>query len=161
VAKLILCDGSELPVFPGENRTSFTLEEVHNLVGGYVEFIELANGDFMLIDEDGGMKKLPRNDHATFLARANTIDRWISNSGIVGNALVGTAEEFGFSQDQDDIKVVLHFESKKDRNDFMGGLVDGWGEDHCNVQWDWEDGMKFDEAIDFNVTVNDDRNWED
>jgi hypothetical protein len=161
VAKLISPDGYELSVFPGEGQTSFTLKEVQNLVEGYVEPIKLTNGDYMFVDEDGRMKGLPNNDKATTIARIGADSYLIPSGGIVGNVLIGTAEELGFSQDQDDIKVVLHFESKKDRDDFMGGLVDGWGEDHCNVQWDWEDGMKFDEAIDFNVTVNDDRDWED
>lgn len=46
------------------------------------------------------------------------------------------------------VKVVFHFVNKYNRDFFMGGLSDGWGENECMLEWEG----KFDEAIDFNVT---------
>jgi hypothetical protein len=44
------------------------LEKAHALVGGYVEMHELENGDQLLIDEDGRLKRLPLNIPASTIA---------------------------------------------------------------------------------------------
>jgi len=61
-----------------------TLEEVQELVGGWVEMITLDNGDQMLFDEDGKLKGLPINEVATRLARPAIFDQ----DYIVGHAVV-------------------------------------------------------------------------
>jgi hypothetical protein len=45
-----------------------TLEQAQSLVGGYVEKITLPNGDALLINEEGLLKKLELNITATDLA---------------------------------------------------------------------------------------------
>jgi hypothetical protein len=44
------------------------LEKAHALVGGYIEMHELENGDQLLIDKDGCLKRLPLNIPASTIA---------------------------------------------------------------------------------------------
>ncbi len=46
-----------------------TLEEAQAAVGGNVQMLTLENGDQMLMDEDGRLKKLPINVSATKRAK--------------------------------------------------------------------------------------------
>lgn len=55
--------------------------------------------------------------------------------------------------------VILHFENKKERSHFMGGLSDGFGENDCMLKWD--DDLKFDESIHFFVENLDPFGWEE
>jgi len=51
------------------------------------------------------------------------------------------------------ISITLHFKSKADRDEFMGQLSDGWGEEHCVLYWRWQDGITFEDATEFDVVV--------
>lgn len=42
-----------------------SLKEAQDFVGGLVELVNLPNGDQMLVNEEGIMKKLPINDPAS------------------------------------------------------------------------------------------------
>ena len=61
-----------------------TLEEAQEFVGGWVESVQLKNGDVMLIDEEGKLKEKDINQEAT--------DHWVKSYGmtdiIVGNAIL-------------------------------------------------------------------------
>lgn len=46
----------------------FTLDEVRDLIGGYVEVVPLGAGRVALCDEEGRMKGLPPNPGASMLA---------------------------------------------------------------------------------------------
>lgn len=59
------------------------------------------------------------------------------------------------------VSVTLHFKNERERDFFMAGLSDGWGEDACSLQWPYEgyteeyvrSGKAFAEQTDFDVTV--------
>ena len=46
-----------------------SLEQAQKFVGGYVEGISFPNGDYLIINEEGRLKKLPLNPEATLRAR--------------------------------------------------------------------------------------------
>lgn len=54
-----------------------------------------------------------------------------------------------------EVTVTLKFKSQAAKEHFMGGLLDGFGEEHCQLEWPHETGMKFDECVEFGVTVVD------
>ena len=64
------------------NGTDFQLEEVWDLIGGYVQVVPLHGGNIMLVDEDGYMKQLPVNIEAT---------AWVMRHCDYPNLIVGTA----------------------------------------------------------------------
>lgn len=55
-----------------------SLKEAQAFVGGLVELVNLPNGDQMLVNEEGRMKKLPINDPASSAA----------DQRILGNAII-------------------------------------------------------------------------
>ena len=59
-----------------------SLEKAQKMVGGFVELIELSDGDQMLVNEEGLLKGLDINGLATIVA----------NRRIVGNAIVLTGK---------------------------------------------------------------------
>ena len=58
-----------------------TLKELQKMVGGYIEIVHLANGDQMIIDEEGKLKEKPVNMEATEL--------WLGD--VPADFIVGTA----------------------------------------------------------------------
>lgn len=50
------------------NGTNFTLEEMQGIVGGYIQIINIGNGNVMVINEEGKLLNLPKNAHATIIA---------------------------------------------------------------------------------------------
>ena len=63
-----------------------SLEKAQELVGGFVELIELNNGDQMLVNEDGIFSGLPINEEATNIALLNS--NALMQNGILGNAVL-------------------------------------------------------------------------
>jgi hypothetical protein len=53
------------------------------------------------------------------------------------------------------VEITLRFKSVEDKKEFLGGLMDGWGENYCNLIWDWEAGVQFSDAPAFDVEVID------
>ena len=68
-----------------KNGTDFTLEELQEFVGGYIEIITLGGGKIMVVNEEGWLLNLPPNWAAT--------TRYGLGSVIAGNALVCNDEE--------------------------------------------------------------------
>lgn len=89
MATFISVDGSEREVQP-KNGKHFTLEELQEYAGGYIEMVRLPSGGWLVFDEDGKMKDLPRNDRATPMGHACGI---ADNDYIVGNVLVAKSTE--------------------------------------------------------------------
>ena len=86
MATIYRVDGTLETVTPATGG-EFTLNEVWAIVGGYVELIRCESCNqqgFFLADEDGGLKGLPLNSHASGLAVRP----------IVGTALHTNSEEF-------------------------------------------------------------------
>lgn len=68
-----------------KNGTDFSLEELQEFVGGYIEIIPLVDDLIMVVNEEGKLLGLPFNKAATEIfwdATKNTLDY------IVGNALI-------------------------------------------------------------------------
>lgn len=63
--------------------------------------------------------------------------------------------------DDKPVAVTLRFRNERDRNYFMAGLSDGWGEGWCDLIWPWESypeeevrsGRAFEACESFDVTV--------
>lgn len=62
MAMLFPANGNPIAVKPA-NSTNFTIEELRELIGGYVEYLTLDNGEIAIFDEEGGadLKNLPYN----------------------------------------------------------------------------------------------------
>ncbi|KKM98456.1 hypothetical protein LCGC14_1157620 [marine sediment metagenome] len=89
VHKILKPDGTMVDCSPAGEY--FTLEELRAAMdGGWVENINLSGGFVMIIDEEGRLKELPRNNLATELVG-------VPGVYIVGNALVclDKGEELG------------------------------------------------------------------
>ncbi len=84
MALLIQADGTTQEVQPQGKH--FTLQDLQRLVGGYIEFIHLADERWLAVDEDGKPNRLPINVQATALAA-------LPGEYIVGTAVVLSAAE--------------------------------------------------------------------
>lgn len=84
MAQLIQPNGDTSEVQP--HGRSFTLQELQELVGGYVVRVRLSDGRCLVVDEDGLPKQLPLNRTATELAQ-------LPGDFIVGRAVLLTAQE--------------------------------------------------------------------
>lgn len=49
------------------------------------------------------------------------------------------------------VTVTLHFRTPAQRQIFMGGLSDGFGEEWCDLNWPWKAGGQFHEQARFAV----------
>lgn len=75
-----LLDGFRIISVQPRNKKIFSLEEVQEMIGGYVEIVYLNGDDILLCDEEGRLKLLPINSMATEKAKA---------MGFNGDVLVG------------------------------------------------------------------------
>lgn len=90
MATVIAPDGTRRTVLPA-NGTTFELEELQQLVGGYIEALRAPEGHWLFINEDGKGLELPYNPEATVLmSRRIALDDYI-----VGPAVVCTPLEAG------------------------------------------------------------------
>lgn len=67
MATLLKSDGTRKEIQP-QNGTDFKLEELQAYVDGYIEIVNLQNGETLVINEDG-KDRYPTNETATKLAR--------------------------------------------------------------------------------------------
>ncbi len=75
MATLIKTDGSKLEIQP-QNGLDFQLDELQKFVDGYIEIINLYNGDILVIN-DNGKDVLDSNETATEIAhKHNAIFGW-------------------------------------------------------------------------------------
>lgn len=87
--KLIFHDGTILSITPNKGN-KFTLEELQKYVGGYIQIIYLQHNYIMIINEEGKLKSLPKNEEATKLANFHSdFDDYI-----VGNVVICKSEQF-------------------------------------------------------------------
>jgi hypothetical protein len=63
-AKIYKADGSIIDVKPN-NGTDFSLEELQEIVGGFIEIVSLMDNEIMVINEEGKLIDLPFNETAT------------------------------------------------------------------------------------------------
>lgn len=65
MAKIIKTNGEEIEISPA-NGEDFKLEELKEIVGGWVEIVWLPNNeDILVINEEGKLMNLPLNNKAT------------------------------------------------------------------------------------------------
>ena len=71
---LIPVDGGPEKLVPA-NGEYFSLEELQEAVGGYIELVPIPAipGAVLIVDEDGLSKRLPANDVATYLAQQRVV----------------------------------------------------------------------------------------
>lgn len=75
MATLIKTDGSKLEIQP-QNGLDFQLDELQKFVDGYIDIINLHNGDILVIN-DNGKDVLDSNETATEIAhKHNAIFGW-------------------------------------------------------------------------------------
>lgn len=70
------------------NGTTFELEELQEVVGGYIEIIRLNDGRLIIVNEEGLLQGLPVNIEATNILRRDHS----TTQYIVGNAIVCDAD---------------------------------------------------------------------
>lgn len=63
-AKIYKADGSIIDVKPN-NGTDFSIEELQDIVGGFIEIVSLMGNEIMVINEEGKLIDLPFNETAT------------------------------------------------------------------------------------------------
>lgn len=84
-AILIKTDGSKREVKPKDGER-FTLEEMQELVAGYIEIVHIGESQILVVNEMGKLYNLDLNDQATALARNhNSIS---AEDYIVGDAVL-------------------------------------------------------------------------
>ena len=90
MARIIKTNGEIIPVEP-KNGTDFQLEEMQEIVGGYIQLFYLMNdvGEVIVMNEDGKIEGLPTNPKATELAESLLYD----GDFIVGDVLVCTNKQ--------------------------------------------------------------------
>lgn len=89
MALLINTDGTKKEIKP-KNGMDFSLEELQAYVDGYIEIINLNNGDIMVINDDGKYL-FEENEIATSIAEDH--DAIFFGDWICGNAVLCKEEE--------------------------------------------------------------------
>jgi hypothetical protein len=92
MATLMKTNGQVIGVTP-RNGESFTLEELQDFVGGYIELVRLSEDVVMFVNEEGKLNGLHVNPKATILASAE--EAIGPTDIIVGDAVVMTRKEAG------------------------------------------------------------------
>ena len=71
-AKILKTTGEVWEVEPN-NKTDFSLKELQDIVGGYIEIVHLPNKECMVVNEDGVYMELPINRKASNMYQRNVI----------------------------------------------------------------------------------------
>lgn len=87
ISKLLFTDGTFKTITPANNK-DFTLKELQKYVGGYIQLIPLQDNLVMVINEEGKLLGLPRNDKATGLTNFHPD----YDDYIVGNVVICKSE---------------------------------------------------------------------
>ena len=82
MAYIIKTNGEKTDVTP-DNGTDFQLEEMQEIVGGYIEIVRLDEKQIMVVNEEGVIYNLPHNKKASKLC----------GIPIVGDVLVCESEQ--------------------------------------------------------------------
>jgi hypothetical protein len=90
MALLIKTDGTTQTIGP-INGKNFSLDEVRDLIGGYMETYRLRDGYFFVCNEDGKRLELPVNSVATVLFNKNYVRPILDI--VVGNVLIASLLE--------------------------------------------------------------------
>jgi hypothetical protein len=75
-------DGTQEPVAP-KNKKDFTLKDLQEFVGGYIELVFLGAGRVLVVNEEGKLEGLPPNVRATEIIRAQGITDVIAGDALL------------------------------------------------------------------------------
>lgn len=88
-ATIIHTDGSEEKVVPA-NGNDFSLEEAQKIVGGYIEVVNLTDGNILVCNEEGKLMSMENNPKATEIAvKHNAL---LEGDYMVGNVLLCSSD---------------------------------------------------------------------
>ena len=90
MATVFEVNGTRREVHPA-TPPSFTLEEMHALVGGFIEMVPMAGDKMLIINEEGKLQGLLCNLEATLQVR----DRLLPGDYIAGPAVLVSQQELG------------------------------------------------------------------
>ena len=90
MAKILKVDGSVIDVEP-ENGLTYEWQQLHDIVGGYIEIVRLNNKEYMVVNEEGKLYNLPFNAMATSLYHKGILQA--KDDCIVGDVLVCYQDE--------------------------------------------------------------------
>ena len=93
MAEFIHTNGTVASVTP-KNGKAFTLQEMQEFVGGYIEALRLDDGRILWLNEDGKRLNLNYNPWADFIAHERG-PGIAPNDHVVGNVIITTREEAG------------------------------------------------------------------
>ena len=85
-AQVLMTDGIVLKAEP-KNGTDFSLEELQQIVGGYIEVLYLSKSQIMVVNDEGKLLGWGLNHNATLASQMAGID-----DIIVGDVLVCDTE---------------------------------------------------------------------
>ncbi|MDP2661313.1 MAG: DUF3846 domain-containing protein [Dehalococcoidia bacterium] len=90
MAEIIKADGTRTTVVPDNGKT-FKLEQCQKIVGGLIEVLYLPGRKVMILNEEGKVHGLPRNDVASETTKGSGL---MPGDYIVGDVLVCDNKEF-------------------------------------------------------------------
>lgn len=90
MGKIIKTNGQVIDVEP-ENGLTYELQQLHDIVGGYIELVRLNNKEYMVVNEEGKLYNLPFNAMATSLYHKEVPQA--KDDFIVGDVLVCYQDE--------------------------------------------------------------------
>lgn len=86
MATLIKVDGTKVEI----TQDTFSLEDLQNFVGGYIQRIQLFDGRAMYMNEEGKFANLSENKEATFLCDLSGI---AMDDFVVGDVIILSEQE--------------------------------------------------------------------
>lgn len=92
-ALYVKADGMVLSIQPEEDD-KFTLAQMQELVGGFIEYVQLPNKMVMVVNEEGILRNLPVNVFATSLL-LKTFGEKLTQM-IYGDVLICSRKEAGY-----------------------------------------------------------------
>ncbi len=87
MATILYPDGTSQEVQPTDG-VSFHLEQLRAIVGGYIEIIPTRDRRIMVLNEEGKLEGLPRNEQATALVDFPTREDYDRLKAVLGDALI-------------------------------------------------------------------------
>jgi len=84
MATIYKTNGEVIETTP-KNGRDFSLEEMQEIVGGFIEIVYLDNGQLMIVNEEGKINGLPLNENASMLVGYTDL--------IMGDVLVCDAKQ--------------------------------------------------------------------
>ena len=85
MATILKTNGTQQKVTP-KNGTDFQLDEMQEIVGGYIEIVRVCTGELIICNDNGKLYGLTINDNATLIAHA--YKAIATDDFIVGDVLI-------------------------------------------------------------------------